>query len=271
VWILGPHANWSPEFQPFLLHPVNAPFLWQYHQHAPNITGDGTVLLFDNGNNRASPFDGNPLLPAKENFSRGVEYAIDEETMEIQQVWEYGENIAETIFAGFVGDADWLPQTGNVLMTFGAVSWTGGVPASSLGLGLLHIRIVEASDHAIPETVFDMQLYDPAGLIQGYRSQRIPGLYPQEYVKQPNGVGDTLMAIQGSPSIEFEWSASAVDALHSAAGYYIIYVSSASNGGFSIEETTTQTTATLSDPAALEFYMIVAANAAGTSGDEPAP
>ena len=79
------------------------------------------------------------------------------------------------------------------------------------------------------------------------------------------------MAIQGSPSIEFEWSASAVDALHSAADYYVIYVSSAPNGGFSIEETTTQTTATLSDPAALEFYMIVAANAAGTSGDEPAP
>ena len=34
VWILGPHDNWTAEFQPFLLHPIDTPFEWQYHQHA---------------------------------------------------------------------------------------------------------------------------------------------------------------------------------------------------------------------------------------------
>ena len=57
-WILGPHANWSQKFQPFLLKPVGEPFEWQYHQHSPVITPAGTLLLFDNGNYRARPFDG---------------------------------------------------------------------------------------------------------------------------------------------------------------------------------------------------------------------
>ncbi len=49
-WILGPHANWDPEYQPFLLTPVGNPFEWQYGQHAPMLTPQGTLLLFDNGN-----------------------------------------------------------------------------------------------------------------------------------------------------------------------------------------------------------------------------
>src|SRR5664280_2452214 len=55
-WILGPPANWGAAWQPYLLKPVGTPFVWQYGQHAPVLTPQGTLLMFDNGNFRASPF-----------------------------------------------------------------------------------------------------------------------------------------------------------------------------------------------------------------------
>jgi len=66
-WILGPHENWDMEqFGEFLLTPLSEDeFFFQYHQHAPDITDEGTILIYDNGNNRASPFD----LTLSENFT----------------------------------------------------------------------------------------------------------------------------------------------------------------------------------------------------------
>ena len=130
IWILGDHYNWSPELQPYLLHPVNTPFRWQFAQHAPMMTGEGNLLLFDNGNNRALPFDGRPVVPDEENFSRAVEFAIDEQNMEIEQVWEFGENITPQIYSRFISDADWQPTTGNVVVHFGGVSYVGHVSSS---------------------------------------------------------------------------------------------------------------------------------------------
>ena len=73
-------------------------------------------------------------MPQEESFSRGVEYDIDEGRMEIEQIWEYGENIESQLFSPFICDADWMPTTGNVLLTFGAVGFTGGVSSFDLGL-----------------------------------------------------------------------------------------------------------------------------------------
>jgi hypothetical protein len=179
-WILGTHANWSPEFQPYLLNPVGEPFEWQYHQHAPTITPSGTILVFDNGNYRASPFDGKTKTPILKNYSRAVEYAIDEKNMEVRQVWEYGKNIAQPLFAGHIGDANLLKTTGNVLITFGGISVTDGVTNSSLGLGEISTRIIEVTHDTPAVKVFDIMLYDPAlrARLQVYRSERIPDLYP---------------------------------------------------------------------------------------------
>ena len=56
-WILGPHANWGAQWQKYLLTPVGTPFEWQYAQHAPELTPQGTLLVYDDGNYRASPFE----------------------------------------------------------------------------------------------------------------------------------------------------------------------------------------------------------------------
>ena len=89
VWILGNHANWEG-FEQYLLSPIGSPFEWQWHQHAPMVTSAGTVLLYDNANFSASPFTGAPTTNAADNYSRAVEYRIDEDAMTVEQVWEWG-------------------------------------------------------------------------------------------------------------------------------------------------------------------------------------
>ena len=179
IWILGNHANWGPEFQPYLLNPVGADFQWQYHQHAPMLTPQGTLLLFDNGNYRAAPFDGTmPNLP-NESYSRGVEYAIDPVRMEVRQVWQYGPELAWRLFSTSQGKAEWLPKTGNVMLTMSDTQYIAGVPSPTWGLGFAHTAILEVTHDTPAEKVLDMRIYDtdPNARVWVYRSEKIPTLY----------------------------------------------------------------------------------------------
>lgn len=158
-WILGPHENWDMEqFGEFLLTPLSdEEFFFQFHQHAPDITDEGTMIVYDNGNNRASPFD--PILPGSANFSRAVEYQINELTKEVEIVWEYGQFEDETLFTFFIGDADYMPMTGNAMITFGGIQ-----PA----------RIIEVTRTTPAQKVFDLTLFENFT----YRSERLQSLYP---------------------------------------------------------------------------------------------
>ena len=53
-WILGTHDNWRKPWTRYLLKP-RGELAWPFHQHSPQLTRSGNVLLFDNGNGRASP------------------------------------------------------------------------------------------------------------------------------------------------------------------------------------------------------------------------
>lgn len=187
IWILGPHDNWIPEFQQYLLKPVGEPFEFQFHQHAPMVTPAGTLLLFDNGNHRASPFDGNVPLEQEQSYSRAVEFAIDEETMEVRQVWEYRYEFDLFQFAPTQGDADWMPITGNVLITSTDTRFIAGIPTREWGLGLAHTSIREVDHNTPAQTVFDMRMYSPdsEGTIWAYRSERIPSLYGSDVLCTP--------------------------------------------------------------------------------------
>jgi hypothetical protein len=123
-WILGTHANWREPWSQKLLTP-DASVAWQFHQHDCSITPSGTILCFDNGNHRAAPFA--KTLPAAQNYSRAVEYAVDETSGTVRQVWSYGE--AEGLFAGFQGGALRLPNR-NTFITYGGICSINGKPAS---------------------------------------------------------------------------------------------------------------------------------------------
>ena len=199
-WILGPHANWSAEFQPYLLQPLGERFEWQFHQHAPMWTDKGTLILHDNGNHRASPFDGTTPTPDMRNYSRAVEYKIDEEAMTVRQVWEYGSNVPEVVYSRSRGDADWLETTGNALITYSDVQVLNGEPSSASGLGASHTRLIEVTRETPAEKVFELVMFNPAtdGRVFVYRSERLPSLYASDVVVDAALVG---MASAGS-----EWA-----------------------------------------------------------------
>ena len=195
IWILGPHNNWGPAFQPYLLKPVGTPFEWQYHQHAMRTTPYGTLILFDNGNYRTSPFDGLPQVPDLQNYSRAAEYYIDETTMEVRQVWEYGAAADWRMFSASQGDADVMPLTGNVVLTMSDTRHIAGFPSADWGLGFAHTAIVEVDHSTPPVKLFDLRVYDPNPNARTwvYRSERIPSLYGADVVIVLDSDGDGVL------------------------------------------------------------------------------
>lgn len=175
-WILGTPANWSDQFSPYLLKPVGTPFEWSYAQHAPMLTPHGTLLIYDDGNYRASPYD--TSVADINNYSRAVEYSINEETMEVSQVWDFGRTNATRIYTDRVGNADWLPRTGNVLVHFGNVDYIDGAPPNPAQRYATIMRVQEVTHGPNPEVVFDLTAgTSGSGGAFAYRSHRIPDLY----------------------------------------------------------------------------------------------
>ncbi|MDH4570608.1 aryl sulfotransferase [Pseudomonas sp. BN414] len=98
-WILASPQGWPERLKSKVLIPVNAKgealaeegglyaegFDWSWTQHTAWLTGKGTLSVFDNG-------WGRNFAPTKlaGNYSRAVEYRIDEAKGTVEQVWEYG-------------------------------------------------------------------------------------------------------------------------------------------------------------------------------------
>ncbi len=136
VWILGNHSGWDQsgngtDLKSKLLTPVDAAgqpindpdvlagtkkhpdFEWSWYQHANKILPNGNHLMFDNGAGRN--YSNNEL------YSRAVEYEIDEENMQVRQIWAYGKARGLETFSGIVSDADYLPNLNRVVFSPGAM------------------------------------------------------------------------------------------------------------------------------------------------------
>jgi arylsulfate sulfotransferase len=204
-WILGNPANWGAEWQPYLLTPVGTPFAWNFAQHAPTLTPQGTLLFFDDGNDRAEPYA--TPVPDADNYSRAAEFSVDETNMEVSQVWEFTGTNYDRLYVSFLGNAPMLPQTGNVLVNFGAVGYENGAPVSSHSTNsATMVRIKEVTHEANPSVVFDLEIFDPSNTnanyagCEVYRSYRIPDLYAHPAVPVP----DLTIQIQGGlPLLQF--------------------------------------------------------------------
>ena len=177
VWLMGTHEGWDEPWQKYLLTPDDEDFLWNSHQHSAKITPHGTLIMFDNGTNRARP--GEPKLKAEDSWSRAVEFEIDEETHKVTQVWSYGGPKDEIFFSPFISEVDWLPIKENILITDGGRMRTkdGEVSGSIFG-GHHFARILEVTHKSPAKKVFEIVIDDPAMGWAVYRSERIPSLYP---------------------------------------------------------------------------------------------
>ena len=121
-WILSNHNHWTQEFQPYLLHPVdalgnavaeNGIDFWPYGPHATQKLPNGNLLLYDNGDYRG--FYDNPDVP-QESYTRAVEYKIDAHQKTVQLVWQFDNS--KTVFTKFTGYVQNLPGTNTRLMAY---------------------------------------------------------------------------------------------------------------------------------------------------------
>ncbi len=177
-WILADPAGWSAAFAPLLLEPVGE-VSWPYCQHAPEWTDDGLLVLFDNHNDGHTPYTSGP---AEQPASRGVAYRIDEAAGTVEVAWEIP--APGYLFSAALGDADVLPETGNVLLDFGFLDAEDGLSNVRAGRGRRSIRLVEAHPDHPDQPVLDLSLWgnfaDEPGGYRAYRAEHLPSLYAAE-------------------------------------------------------------------------------------------
>jgi arylsulfate sulfotransferase len=159
-WILGSHYNWSAKYQPYLLTPLGEEFEWPWLQHHATLYGlnsqeDNTVdiLMFDNGLYHS--FDLANAYSPQEWYSRLVHYRIDEASMTVEQVWEYGREGGVGIYSLNQSGAYLLPN-GNVLGTWSAIAKDAqGNPVTKIGINdTYETKIIEV-DPSSNEVVFE--------------------------------------------------------------------------------------------------------------------
>jgi len=204
-WILGPPALWGTNWQPYLLTPVGTPFDWNYGQHAPELTPEGTLILYNDNNYAASPFD--PPVADSANYSSAVEYSINETNMEVSEVWNScWQSNQDRLFTPYIGRVQWLPQTRNVLVTYGAVTYVNGVAPNASAPSATMARLIEYTHDPVPEVVFDLSFFDydnTSSEYTGYncyRAYQIPDLY--SHPAEP--VADLVMSDENRiPLLEF--------------------------------------------------------------------
>jgi len=177
-WILGNHTGWGQnrngdQLDNFLLTAVDASglaydenvqngnvnhadFEWNWYQHSVLLMPNGNLMLFDNGEYRNFNFF------ALGEYSRAVEFEIDETNKTVKQIWSYGKDREKECFARFGSDVDYDPATNNVLFAPGNKVEDNGVVAGG--------RIVEL-DYTTKQVVFEALIYDDGMAFQ--RVERI--------------------------------------------------------------------------------------------------
>ncbi len=159
-WIAAPPVNWASPWSDLVLTPPADRASWFYHQHNATFTDRGTVLLFDNGNRRASAYE--RPAPPSEVESRALELAVDPVGRSWSVVWEWSPGTGD--FAGSLGGVQELPETGNRLVTYGNL---GDHEASS--------RVYEVAPDG--SVVWQLDLDGTFGLAW-YRARRLTGFIP---------------------------------------------------------------------------------------------
>lgn len=181
AWIISPHKKWREEYKKYLLTPLDkngnvitdedivngdksgSDFDWVWGVHAPIVLPNGHILAFDNGYCRN--FIARPLTDSRQ-YSRAVEYEVDEKNMTVRQVWAFGTN-QHQYYAPAMSNVAYLKETGNILFTPGL--------GNTLSNGKSGSRIMEINPRT-NEIIFELEIDDPKSF---HRANRI-SLYPAD-------------------------------------------------------------------------------------------
>ena len=116
-WIFGEPSGWSAELKQKLIH-LQGNTEWFWHQHSPSFIPEGHILLFNNANYQARPF--NEPVDISTTKSHVLEFEIDKEHNKARKVWSSLDNSDEQIVSIAMGDVDYL-SNGNILVAYGAL------------------------------------------------------------------------------------------------------------------------------------------------------
>jgi len=178
-WISVADENWEETTRPddYMLDPIgDVKFHMAHHavEEMPDQDGNEDtmdIMLFDN--NRYI-MRGHEELG--EQYSRAVQYRINEADMTIEEIWSFGEERGEYSYTDIVSDADYLEETNNVLIDFGR-TYNENDDAVS--------QIVEV-DKDTNEVLFEYHVTQTSrsDRRQVYRADRLP-LYDENYEYTP--------------------------------------------------------------------------------------
>jgi len=175
VWIIGTPEGWREPWSDKLLTPVGE-VGWSYKHHAISHTENGTYLLFDNGVARSSP--PNDRMSLEDSYSRAVEYRVNEETMEVEQVWVYGPD-DEPFYGRYLGDVDWHADSDTILINVGGRETNAQGVNSPPGMGTQRwASLIEVTHDQPAEKVWQMDLRADDSNWSIYRADRLPSIYP---------------------------------------------------------------------------------------------
>ncbi|WP_017547745.1 aryl-sulfate sulfotransferase [Salinicoccus carnicancri] len=161
-WILAHPEGWNEEMEEYVVDGDGGDFKYPAAQHDATILPDFDddpetvdVLLLDNntvvtrGNEKVS-----------EQYSAGTHYRINEETLDAEIIWTYGEELGEDYFTNIISSARYREASGNVLLDFGH---TDGGERSSF---------VEVTHDEQSEIVFEAEMTGFRTGAWAYRSSR---------------------------------------------------------------------------------------------------
>lgn len=162
-WVIAPHNNWRSQYTPYLLTPLDKngqpitdpdvlnglkshpDFEWCWGVHCPITMPNGHILAFDNGycRNYVPRIFSDPGQ-----YSRVVEYEIDEKNKTVRQIWQFGKERTDCYAAAMSG-VQYLTETGNRLFC----------PAmgNRLSDGTYGSRVVEI-DPSTNEVVYELEI-----------------------------------------------------------------------------------------------------------------
>lgn len=156
VWVLGSNdaSSTGDDAWPFLT--LTGPGMLQAYAHSPKLLANGNLLVYDNGDYRP------------QEYTRLVEFAIDEPNLQVQQVWEWVDpDYVPPLYGYFSGGVDALAggtalQCDGGLLTSGNINW---------------VRLAEVN-RTTQEKVFEATIQQVNSAYIAYRASRIPTLYP---------------------------------------------------------------------------------------------
>ncbi|HEY4333314.1 MAG TPA: aryl-sulfate sulfotransferase, partial [Ilumatobacteraceae bacterium] len=169
-WIFGPNGTIPLTGDP------------AFHQHAPELEADGSIMLYDNGNFRpGTTVGGGTAAP----YSRAVHYDIDDSSAnpadwKATQVWDdrFTNPDGTPVYSDFLGDAKHLAN-GDVIVDNGGIMDAGG---------FYRVRVVEVSPAPTTggDIVMDLNIGSKDDQYVAYRAYRLPSFYVGSQWVQPS-------------------------------------------------------------------------------------